>query len=300
MVVKERRKATGLEVLCGLLGYTRQAYYKHQHRQEKEAIEAELVIKEVMSIREVQKRVGGRKLHYLLGGFYVEHRIKMGRDVLFGVLRAQGLLVAKRSRYKPRTTISCPWRRFPNLIKGFVPTSANQVWVSDITYLRVGNDFCYLSLTTDAYSRMIVGYKLSKTLGADGPVTAMAMAMRNNPNREGLIHHSDRGVQYHSSAYMKLLGEEIRVSMTRNGDPLENAIAERVNGILKDELLEGPFKSFSDARKRLDEAVNIYNHLRPHYSIDYLTPAVAHTRTGELKRRWKNYFSTRPIAQAMA
>jgi transposase InsO family protein len=299
-VVRERRRATGLGELCGLLGYTRQAYYKHQQIEEKEAMEAELVIKKVIDIRSVQKRIGVRKMHYMLGGFYAEHRIKMGRDVFFDLMRSQGLLVPKRRKYKPRTTVSCPWRRFPNLIKDFVPAAANQVWVADITYIRVGEGFAYLSLITDVYSHMIVGYKLLRTLGAAGPVAALAMALRRNGDRGSLIHHSDRGVQYHSSAYMKLLGSDIRMSMTKNGDPLENAVAERMNGILKDELLEGPFESFSDAQKRLDEAVSIYNHLRPHMSIDMLTPVEAHARTGELKRRWKNYFSTRPIAQAMA
>lgn len=299
-LVKERRKAIGLGVLCGLLGYTRQAYYRHQLREEKEAVEVELVIQEVIRIRGMQKRLGGRKLHYLMGRFYAEHRIKMGRDVLFDVLRRQCLLVPKRRKYKPRTTISCPWRRFPNLIRDFVPTAPNQVWASDITYLRIGDGFGYLSLITDGYSHKIVGYKLLRSLSADGPVGALAMALRNNPDREFLIHHSDRGVQYHSSAYMKLLGTGIRVSMTTNGDPLQNAIAERVNGILKDELLEGPFESFGDAKRRLDEAVSIYNHLRPHLSVGMLTPAEAHARTGELKRLWKNYYSKLPTAQAAA
>lgn len=124
--------------------------------------------------------------------------------------------------------------------------------------------------------------------------------MRNNPDRDGLIHHSDRGLQYYSSAYMKVLGTRIRVSMTEKSDPLENAIAERVNGILKDELLEKRFESFRQAREKIDEAVSTYNHLRPHLSIDMLTPAEAHTRTGSLRRQWTNYFSTRPIAQAAA
>ena len=127
-VVKERRKAVGLQVLCSLLGpYTRQAYYKQQRREEKVAIEAELVIKQVISIRDVQKRIGGRKMYYMLGGFFCEHRIKMGRNVFFDLLRSQGLLVPKRRKYKPRTTISCPWRRFPNLIRDYVPVGPNQV-----------------------------------------------------------------------------------------------------------------------------------------------------------------------------
>jgi transposase InsO family protein len=128
------------------------------------------------------------------------------------------------------------------------------------------------------------------------------MALRNNPQREGLIHHSDRGMQYSSSEYVKLLGNA-RISMTENSDPTENAIAERVNGILKSELLEKGYATFKEARESIDRAVSIYNHVRPHSSVDDLTPAVAHTRTGELKRRWKNYKSKRtngPIAQAMA
>jgi transposase InsO family protein len=258
------------------------------------------VIQEVIGIRSVQKRIGGRKMYYMLGGFLSEHRIKIGRNVFFDLLRQQGLLVPKRRRYKPRTTFSCPWRRFPNLIRDYVPIGPNQVWAADITYLRIGNDFGYLSLITDSYSHKIVGYKLSPTLGADGPVAALRMALRNNPDREALIHHSDRGVQYHSAAYMKMLGGDIRVSMTTNGDPLQNAVAERVNGILKDELLEGPFENFREASRCLDEAVSIYNNLRPHMSIEYLVPAEAHTRTGNLKRLWKNYYSKRPIAQAMA
>lgn len=156
-----------------------------------------------------------------------------------------------------------------------------------------------MSVITDAYSRKIVGYKLFRDLSARGCVAALRMAQRNNPSRKGLIHHSDRGVQYSSSEYVRLL-DTTRISMTEKGDPLENAIAERVNGILKDELLKPQYSTFKETREAVDRAVNIYNELRPHSSIDYLTPAEAHTRTGNIKRRWKNYYSARPIAQAMA
>jgi putative transposase len=224
----------------------------------------------------------------------------MGRDAFFDLLRENSLLVRKRRARKPRTTFASPWKRYPNLIRELVPTGANQVWVSDITYVRVGEGFAYLSLITDAYSRKIVGYSLYRDLSARGCVAALRMALRGNREREGLIHHSDRGLQYSSAAYMKVLGRKIRISMTEKSDPLENAIAERVNGILKDELLEKRFDSFNEAQKRIDEAVSVYNHLRPHLSIDMLTPAEAHTRTGSLKRHWKNYFSTNPVAQAAA
>jgi len=300
MTVRERGKDRSLKVICRLLGHTRQAYYQKLRHCEREAIRAEFVVQEVMRVRTVQKRLGCRKLHYMLREFLDRHKIEMGRDAFYDLLREHSLLVRKRRQRKPRTTFSSPWRRYPNLIRDIVPTRANQVWVSDITYVRVGEGFGYLSLITDAYSRKIVGYNLYRDLSARGCVAALRMALRNNPERDSLIHHSDRGLQYYSSAYLKVLGSHIRVSMTEKSDPLENAIAERVNGILKDELLEKRFETFTQARESIDEAVNTYNHLRPHLSIDMLTPAEAHTRTGSLKRLWKNYFSTRPIAQAMA
>jgi transposase InsO family protein len=296
-VVESVKESQG--TLCRLLGYTRQAYYKRQRVAGSKAIRSELVIQEVLKIRVAQKRVGTRKLHYMLAPFCRDHGIKMGRDQFNEVMRQASLLVRKRRARKPRTTFSCPWKRYPNLIRDFEPTAANQLWVSDITYVRVGWKFAYLSLVTDAYSRKIVGYHLSRDLGTTGCLKALRMALRNNPNREGLIHHSDRGSQYSSAAYVKQLGQaRISISMSEAGDPLENAIAERVNGILKDELLRNGFVNFSHARSCIDDAVTIYNHHRPHLSIEMLTPAEAHTRTGTLKRKWKNYFSARPIAQA--
>jgi transposase InsO family protein len=171
--------------------------------------------------------------------------------------------------------------------------------MSDITYIRIGEKFGFLSLITDGYSRRIVGYKLFRDLSSRGCIAALKMALRNDPSREGLIHHSDRGMQYSSSEYVRLLGKA-RISMTEKGDPLENAIAERVNGILKDELLEPRYDTFKEAREAIDRAVDIYNHLRPHSSVDNLTPAEAHTRSGKLKRRWKNYYSRRAVSQASA
>lgn len=285
--------------LCRLLGVTRQAYHKRMRRAQRTAASAEMLIQEVARIRCMQKRVGSRKLHHLMSEFREGHGIKMGRDGLNELLREHSMQVRKRRRKAPRTTFSSPWKRYPNLIRDIEPTRANQVWVSDITYVRVGGGFAYLSLITDAYSRKIVGYNLGRDLSASGCVKALRMALRSNPDREGLIHHSDRGLQYYSSRYVKLLAET-RISMTENSDPLENAIAERVNGILKQELLEKRFESFREAQASIDEAVDIYNNLRPHLSIDMLTPAEAHTRTGTLKRHWKNYFSNRPIAQAGA
>lgn len=300
MIAKERDGGRSLEVICRLLGRTRQAYHKRNRCEERESARSELVVQEVVKIRATQKRIGVRKLYHMLGDFLAGHGIVMGRDAFFDLLRENALLVRKRRARKPRTTFASPWKRYPNLIREVVPTGANQVWVSDITYVRVGEGFAYLSLITDAYSRKIVGYSLYRDLSARGCVEALRMALRGNRDRDGLIHHSDRGLQYSSAAYMKVLGRKIRVSMTEKSDPLENAIAERVNGILKDELLEKRFESFDEAQKKIGEAVSIYNHLRPHLSIDMLTPAEAHTRRGSLKRHWKNYFSTNSVAQAAA
>lgn len=303
MIERRGKAGAGLGVLCRSFGYTRQAYYKRQRREERQAVMAELLIREVVSIRSVQRRIGVRKLYHMLGGLMDEHGIRMGRDAFYDLLREHSLLVRKRRLRKPRTTFSGPWKRHPNLIRDYMPTGANQVWVSDITYVRVKEGFGYLSLITDAYSRKIVGYNLYRDLSARGCVAALRMALKNNPDRDSLIHHSDRGVQYYSAAYMKVLGPHTRISMTEKSDPLENAIAERVNGILKDELLEKRFESFREAKEKIDEAVGIYNHHRPHLSIEMLTPAEAHTRTGTLKRQWKNYFSTTtsgPLAQAAA
>ena len=186
-------------------------------------------------------------------------------------------------------------RRFPNLIRDFIPTGANQLWVSDITYVRVGSGFGYLSLITDAYSHKIVGFCLFRDLRAAGCIRALRMALKNNPKRDSLIHHSDRGLQYHSEKYLGLLGPLVSVSMSENSDPLENAVAERLNGILKDELLEERFDSFAQAQSEIARAVSTYNYLRPHSSVDMLTPAVAHTHTGVLKKRWKNYYQVNKL-----
>lgn len=288
----EQSEKRCLSSLCSLLGYTRQAYYQHQRSRENEALQSELLLQEVLRIRKNQKRIGTRKLLFLMNEFMQQHSISMGRDAFFELLREQNLLVRKRKRRKPRTTFSCWWlHKYPNLAKDFIPTGPNQLWVCDITYIHIGDDFGYLSLITDAYSRKIVGFYLCEDLSAKGCILALKMALKNNPERENLIHHSDRGLQYYSGDYVKLLSPAIRISMTPNSDPLENAIAERVNGILKDELLEQRFNSFSEAQREVAIAISIYNHQRPHSSVDMLTPAIAHTHTGTLKKHWKNYYS---------
>lgn len=245
-----------------------------------------------MRYRKHQKRLGTRKLLDEMQVFLTSHNFQIGRDAMFNLMSEHGLLITKRKRRGFITTLSKHrFKKYPNIIRNFIPIAPNQLWVSDITYIHLPNGFAYLSLITDAYSRKIVGFYLSRDLSAHGPLNALKMALEGNPERAGLIHHSDRGVQYCCDAYVKLLQDKkIKISMTENGDPLENAIAERVNGILKQELLEEVFPDYKIAQKAVAIACSTYNHLRPHGSIDNLKPAEAHQKTGELKKRWKNYW----------
>jgi len=276
-----------------LLGYSRQAFYKFVKHAEKEALQHDLILQEVLRIRKTLKRLGTRKLLFKMEGFMREHHIEIGRDAMFDLLATHKLLIRKRKRRVPVTTFSDHWmRKYPNLIVDFIPTAPNQLWVSDITYITLKDDFAYLSLITDAYSRKIVGFYLSKTLSADGCIKALQMALNNNPQLGRLIRHSDRGSQYCCADYVSILDKHfIKISMTQSGNPLENAIAERVNGILKDELLEKIYINYQEAKQAIAAAISIYNYQRPHSSIDMLTPIEAHLREGELKRRWKNYYS---------
>lgn len=275
-----------------LLGYSRQSYYQGVKHIQQKAFESDIIIEEVLRYRKYQKRIGTRKLLEEMQDFLAAHHFQIGRDAMFNLLAEHGLLVTKRKRKGCITTLSKHrFKKYPNIIRDFIPIAPNQLWVSDITYIHLPNGFAYLSLITDAYSRKIVGFYLNKDLTANGPLQALKMALKANPNINNLIHHSDRGVQYCCDAYVKKLTDKnIKISMTENGDPLENAIAERVNGILKSELLEEDFADFETAQREVAIACSTYNHLRPHGSIDNLKPAQAHRQSGEIKKRWKNYW----------
>jgi putative transposase len=297
MNIGQKRKRQ-IHTLCLLLGYSRQAFYKQKNACEQKQGEQELIIGEVLRIREDQRKAGTRKLLVMLQPFFAGHGIELGRDALFTLLCAHNLLVRKRKRRVPRTTFSDPGRRpYPDLTIGLSVLRPNELWVSDITYIHLADKFAYLSLITDAYSRMIVGYHLSLNMRAESCVKALQMALRQLPEGSRLIHHSDRGQQYMSVAYTALLTEEqtatIAISTTQHSDPRENAIAERVNGIIKQELLEVSYKNFEKAQTGIIKAIDIYNNQRPHSSIDMLTPSQAHIQSGILRRRWKNYYPTK-------
>lgn len=291
--MKMRQPKIGLSKLCWLFGVTRQAYYQSFYRAEFVKIEEELVLKEVISIRKNHPRMGTRKLFVKLESFMFEYQIKMGRDALFDLLSLHQLLIRKRRR-KIVTTQSNHWmRKYPNLIKEFIPTAPNQLWVSDITHWKISTMPLYISLITDAFSHKIVGYNLAETMEAIESINALEMALINNGNIKNLIHHSDRGSQYCSYKYVNLLQDyKVKISMTETGDPLDNAVAERVNGILKDEYLDCyTVDSLKDANELLNAVIRLYNEDRPHMSVGNLVPEKVHN--GQLKsgkRLWKNYY----------
>jgi putative transposase len=282
---------------CRLLGVTRQAYYQNSWQVQALGIEHELVLQQVHAIRRDHKRMGGRKLYELLDAFMLEHGIKMGRDALFDLLADHRLLVT-RLRTRVITTRSSHWlRKWPNLIKDVQPIRIGQVWVSDITYFRTRKEgVVYITLITDAYSHRIMGYHLATDLEAVSSMEALRKALAHADVPEGLIHHSDRGVQYCSHKYVELLQQHgIRISMTENGDPLENAMAERINGILKQEYLDlGRVDTIDEVRAELERAVNLYNGGRPHSSISMFTPDQVHYNSIPVTRTWKNYYKKRP------
>ena len=287
-----RTKGQSMDTLCGLFGKRRQTYYKKNKHSTAEAFQSEVIIQMIAKERKLMPRLGGRKLYFKIRPQLPEE-LQVGRDKFFDFLRQNNLLV-RRKRYRAITTMSSHWlRKYPNLIKDFIPTSPHQLWVSDITYVETIEGFVYLFLITDAYSRKIVGWSISRNLGAKNAVTALHMALSQLPaGAKNLVHHSDRGVQYCSSKYVVVLNKhEISISMTENGDPLENAVAERINGILKTEWInEMRLKSLKDAMVHIKNIIDIYNSERPHSSIEMLTPEQAHLENGPLKRLWKNYY----------
>lgn len=254
---------------------SRQAYYKNRIRQATEESAEEIVIKLVKEVRRKLPRLGGLKLYKVLNSDIKKLNIKLGRDKFFEILRKNRLLIEPIKQYVVTTNSHHRFRVYSNLTKELNINSINKLWVSDITYIRLNKGFCYLFLITDVYSRKIVGYKLSLNLGAESAVSAMNMALKNVKETETLIHHSDRGFQYCSNNYVRLLNKHgIKISMGEAGNPYENAIAERVNGILKTEFyMNATFRNYETALKSTMNAIYLYNNIRPHMSLNYLTPS---------------------------
>lgn len=290
-----------------MFGKTKQGYYKQINRIERKMIDELVVLELIKEKRKLWKKGSGRNLHASLKEEFKKHNIKLGRDKFFALLRDNGLQISRKQR-KTRTTFSYHhYHKYPNLIKDIVVDKPNQVIVSDITYVWIEDveNFVYLFLITDMYSRKIIGYCLSEDMKTKSGLAALKMAIRKMKYAAGCIHHSDRGVQYCSHNYTNCLKKhKMFISMTENGDPLENPIAERVNRTIKEEFTlqkQISFSSFAVAKKHMAKIIDFYNNERPHRSIEMLTPSKAYQLEGNLKRMWKTYYrSTEKKEQLVA
>ncbi len=267
-----------IEAICEAFSFKRDAYYKYHKRFVIKKQMEKQVVELVRKSRRTLPREGTRKLMKSLHQDLRKKKLKIGRDQLFRILRENGLLI-RRKKYSSRTTNSHHrFYKYGNIIKNLKISRPNQVWASDITYIRTIKGFCYLALITDMYSRKIVGFDLSDSLELKGCVRALNKAIYNAKNIKRLIHHSDRGIQYCSNIYTRILKrKKIEISMTEENHCYENAMAERVNGILKDEFyLDQTFTSVVQAKKATKNAIKLYNNKRLHLSLDYKTPNYVH------------------------
>lgn len=262
------------------MGISRQAYYKRNRAFDARVCQDQQVVEFVLEKRRRQPRLGTRKLHHLMA-IEAAAALRVGRDRLFSILREARELVPRKRAYHKTTHSHHRFRRHPNLLKAgpeqVVASRPEQVWVADITYLPTRESVAYVSLITDAYSRKIVGHHVHSSLHTESVVRALQKAVSQRKSNQPLIHHSDRGAQYCSDLYQRMHTQHgIRCSMTDGYDCYQNAMAERVNGILKTEFLLYRPKDLADAVKMVDESVQIYNRERPHLSLKYKTPDAVH------------------------
>ena len=263
------------------MGISRQAYYKQLACERQRSSTHEAVVQLVRDQRRLQPRIGTRKLHHMLTPPLQAAGLKVGRDALFGILRDSDMLVKPRRAYHRTTNSNHHYRRHPNLLKEgprkLVPTGSEQLWVADLTYLPLQQKTVYVSLVTDAYSRKIVGWNVHDGLHAHHVARALKMALRDRQTHQQLVHHSDRGIQYCCAEYQLIHARHgIACSMTDGGDCYQNALAERINGILKTEFLLHRPANLAQAAKMVAQSVRIYNQLRPHMSLELKTPEAVH------------------------
>jgi len=260
---------------------SRQAYYQQLQQNKARHERAQAVVDLVRCVRQRQPRIGTRKLHHVLRQPLEQNNLKLGRDALFDVLRQARMLVRPRRAYQKTTHSHHRFRRHPNLLKAgsqqVTASASEQVWVADITYLPTSAGFVYLSLVTDAWSRKIVGFHVHDSLRTEQVSQALKMALKSRQTHQRLVHHSDRGIQYCSDEYQQIhQRHDITCSMTDGYDCYQNAMAERVNGILKMELLLHRPADIAQARKMVSQSVQIYNQERPHQSLQLKTPDEVH------------------------
>lgn len=289
---KEDQRIT-VKALCTHFGYSRARYYQSQEEERHCQEQTDTVLKLAHRERCLQPKLASDKVFRLIKPEMERQGIKLGRDKLYGIFRENGLLLEKKKRRAPRTTNSeHGYKRYGNILKDKELTAPNQAWVCDITYLRVDQSWMYMCLMMDAYSRKIVGWELHDTLEMVGCMKALEMGLKSLPkgfDYKDLIHHSDHGVQYCCHAYRKKLrGKGIRISMAAVGDCYENAQAERLNGILKQEYgLGGSIGKKDQARKLALQAVELYNTRRPHRALGLYTPEEVHRgEQAKVRRHW--------------
>ena len=284
--------------LCRLFGVSKQAYYKYDENAVLlKVAQEDFVLQYIQGIRARDHGIGGMKLWYMYRKEFGSNR-PVGRDRFEDIVDRYGLKVRARVR-KPKTTDSTHGLPvYPNIIKDFIPTAPNQLWVSDITYITIWLNkytylFCYLSMILDAYTEEIVGWSVGSTLETACPIEALRKALKRIEGLEDihLIHHSDRGCQYASHEYVSILKRYgIRISMTESGAPKDNAQAERINNTMKNELLKGAvFHNIEEVKAAVTVAVDFYNNERPHMSIDMMTPKEAAGCSGEIAKKWTSY-----------
>jgi transposase InsO family protein len=266
--------------VCRKVGITRQNYYARRKARQRRRVDADLVVALVIAERQIQPRLGTRKLHFMLKGTLIQQGVWLGRDRFLEVLRQKGLLLEPKPAEYPCTTNSQHCLPvFGNRIKGLAVSQPNEVWVGDLTYVRTAMGFLFLALLTDKVSRKVVGYHCGDTLEAGGCLAALKQALAEMPAGATPIHHSDQGTQYCCHEYVNwVVAHGLSVSMTETDHCAENALAERVNGILKSEYgLGGEFKTKAGGRLAVDQAVHLYNTRRPHTALGYRTPQEAHS-----------------------
>jgi putative transposase len=284
---------------CRLFGISRQGYYQRVKRYNQAQKVQKQVVELVKEKRKRHKHKGGKKTHKELRPEFTQAGIKCGRDKFFDILRQENLLVKYRKRFVKTTQSKHMFYKYPNLIKDMDINRAEQAFVSDITYIRTKQGFMYLFLITDAYSKQIMGWDLSDNMKTINAIKALKMAIKDRQYPErNLIHHSDRGFQYCNPSYIKVLVDnEIGISMTTKYDPYENAVAERVNGILKTEYEIGDgFVGQKDAKREIKHAIWLYNTDRPHMSCHGLTPELAHKVENFKMKKWARKFVSRDMS----
>ncbi|MCQ2461769.1 MAG: IS3 family transposase [Clostridia bacterium] len=286
-------------LLCRLFGKSWQAYYQHKDTLIKERMREEVVLQYIKEVRALDPGIGGEKLHIMYQKqFGRDYKYMVGRDKMEAIIARNNLYVRLR-RKKPKTTDSTHGLpTYPNLVKELITERKNQLWVTDITYIPIWiseyeYEFCYLSMITDYHTKEIIGWYVGESMEAWCSIECLMMALEQLVGEDDveLIHHSDRGVQYVSAAYTSVLIEAgIKISMTECGDPKDNAVAERQNNTIKNELLRDiKFKSVEEVRLAVKKAIDFYNNERPHMSLNNMTPKEAASFKGKIEKKWISY-----------